>query len=86
MAIAAARLVMIGSADAQSSKIPPADVPTITPGSNTSFGALKQIDADARNRARYSLRAPRRETGLARLEGVARWDSRPEVPWGGAAP
>jgi hypothetical protein len=45
MTIAAAQLGMIGSADAQSSKIHPADVPPITPGTHTSFGSLKQIDA-----------------------------------------
>ena len=53
MTLAAAELVMIGSADAQSSKINPADVPTvkpgIKPGTNTSFGSLKQIDAGVLN-------------------------------------
>jgi pimeloyl-ACP methyl ester carboxylesterase len=42
--IAAAELGMIGSADAQSSKIGP-----IKPGTNTSFGSLKQIDAGVLN-------------------------------------
>ena len=36
---------MIGSAAAQSSKTKPASVPTIKPGTNKSFGPLKQIDA-----------------------------------------
>jgi pimeloyl-ACP methyl ester carboxylesterase len=45
MTIASAELVMIGSADAQPSKPNPARVPPIKPGTNTSFGALKQIDA-----------------------------------------
>jgi hypothetical protein len=45
-AIAAAKLVMIDSADAQSSKEPAI---TIKSGANTSFGSLKQIDADALN-------------------------------------
>src|SRR6266852_1043278 len=49
MTIAAAELVMIGSADAQPSKTKPADVPPIKPGSNTSFGSLKQIDAGVLN-------------------------------------
>src|SRR5713101_1702065 len=49
MTIAAAELVMIGSADAQPSKTKPADVPTIKPGTNTSFGSLKQIDAGVLN-------------------------------------
>jgi pimeloyl-ACP methyl ester carboxylesterase len=45
MTLAAAQLVTIGSADAQSSKAKPADVPAIKPGTNTSFASLKQIDA-----------------------------------------
>ena len=49
MTIAAAQLGMIGSADAQSGKTKPADLPTIKPGTNTSFGALKQIDAGVLN-------------------------------------
>ena len=49
MTIAAAELGMIGSADAQSGKINPADATTMKPGTNTSFGALKQIDAGVLN-------------------------------------
>ena len=45
-AIAAAKLVMIDSADAQSSKEPAI---TIKSGTNTSFGSLKQIDAGVLN-------------------------------------
>jgi pimeloyl-ACP methyl ester carboxylesterase len=45
MTIAAAQLGVTGSADAQSSKISPADLPQIKPGTNTSFASLKQIDA-----------------------------------------
>jgi hypothetical protein len=45
--IAAAQLGMIGSAKAQSSKTK--DLPTIKPGTNTSFGSLKQIDAGLLN-------------------------------------
>ena len=45
MTIASAELGMIGSAAAQSSKTKPATVPAIKPGTNKSFGALKQIDA-----------------------------------------
>jgi pimeloyl-ACP methyl ester carboxylesterase len=44
LTIAAAELATIGSADAQSSKINP-----IKPGTNTSFGPLKQIDAGLLN-------------------------------------
>jgi pimeloyl-ACP methyl ester carboxylesterase len=43
--IAAAELGIIGSAQAQASKKGPAILPAIKPGTNTSFGALKQIDA-----------------------------------------
>jgi len=42
--IAAAQLGMIGCAKAQSSGMRPGDLPTIKPGTNTSFGPLKQID------------------------------------------
>jgi pimeloyl-ACP methyl ester carboxylesterase len=49
MAIAAAKLVTIGSADAQSNQINPVDPILIKPGTNTSFGALKQIDAGVLN-------------------------------------
>ncbi len=49
MTIAVAELFMIGSAEAQSSKINPADATTIKPGTNTSFGALRQIDAGVPN-------------------------------------
>jgi pimeloyl-ACP methyl ester carboxylesterase len=49
MTIAAAELGVFRSADAQSSKAKSADVPAIKPGTNTSFGALKQIDAGVLN-------------------------------------
>ena len=49
MTIAAARLGMFGSADAQSSKANPADATRIKPGTNTSFGSLKQVDAGVLN-------------------------------------
>jgi pimeloyl-ACP methyl ester carboxylesterase len=45
ISVAAAQLGMIGSAAAQSSKAKSADLPKIKPGTNTSFGALKQVDA-----------------------------------------
>ncbi len=45
MTIAATKLAMIGSADAQSSKAKPADVPPVTPGTHTSFTSIKQINA-----------------------------------------
>jgi pimeloyl-ACP methyl ester carboxylesterase len=43
--LAAAELVMIGAAHAQSGTAPRGEVPTIRGGSNTSFASLKQIDA-----------------------------------------
>ena len=49
MTVAAAQLGMIGSANAQSGKAKPAALPKIKPGTNTSFGALKQIDAGVLN-------------------------------------
>jgi len=49
MTIAAARLGMFGSAAAQSGKARPADLPAIKPGTNKSFGSLKQIDAGVLN-------------------------------------
>jgi len=49
MTIAAAQFGMLGSADAQSSNAKPAGATTIKPGTNTSFGPLKQIDAGVLN-------------------------------------
>ena len=49
MSIAAAELSMIGSAEAQSSKTNPASAPPSKPGTNTSFGPLKQIEAGVLN-------------------------------------
>ena len=49
MTIAAAQLGSTGSAAAQSSRANPASVPTIKPGTNKSFGSLKQIDAGVLN-------------------------------------
>src|SRR5882762_7922593 len=49
MTVAAAQLAMVRSADAQSSRTRAADLPTIKPGTNTSFAALKQIDAGVLN-------------------------------------
>ena len=45
MTMAAAQLGMIGSATAQSGNKRPSSVPAIKPGTNTSLGSLKQIDA-----------------------------------------
>jgi pimeloyl-ACP methyl ester carboxylesterase len=47
--IVAARLSMIGSANAQAGKPKTPQLPAIKPGTNTSFASLKQIDAGALN-------------------------------------
>jgi pimeloyl-ACP methyl ester carboxylesterase len=47
--IAAAQVGMFGSANAQSGKTKPANLPAIKPGTHTSFGSLKQIDAGVLN-------------------------------------
>ena len=49
MTMAAAQLGMIGSAVAQSSKVNPAGATPSQPGTTTSFGSLKQIDAGLLN-------------------------------------
>ena len=49
MTIAAAQFALSGSASAQSGKAKPAELPRIKPGTHTSFGALKQIDAGVLN-------------------------------------
>ena len=46
---AALQLATTSGADAQSSKPKRADLPKITPGSNTSFSSLKQIEAGVLN-------------------------------------
>src|ERR1700736_2743408 len=49
MAVDATQLGMIGTATAQSGTAKPTDVPAIKPGTNKSFGSLKQIDAGVLN-------------------------------------
>jgi pimeloyl-ACP methyl ester carboxylesterase len=49
ISIAAAQLGMIGSTNAQSAETEPAQLPEIKPGTNSSFGPLKQIDAGLLN-------------------------------------
>jgi pimeloyl-ACP methyl ester carboxylesterase len=49
MTLAAAQFGIFRSADAQSRRAEPADVPAIKPGTNTSFAAMKQIDAGVLN-------------------------------------
>jgi hypothetical protein len=45
--LAAAQLGVIGFANAQGAK--PEQLPTVKPGTNTSFGSLKQVDARTLN-------------------------------------
>ena len=68
MTIAAAQLGMIGSADAQSSKAKPSDLPTIKPGTNTSFASLKQIDAGVLN-VGYAEAGPAAGSAVILLHG-----------------
>jgi pimeloyl-ACP methyl ester carboxylesterase len=49
MTLAAVQLAVIGSADAQSGRTKLADLPKIKPGTHTSLGPLKQIDAGLLN-------------------------------------
>ncbi|HEV7505675.1 MAG TPA: alpha/beta hydrolase [Thermoanaerobaculia bacterium] len=49
MTFAAVELGLIGSAPARSEKQKPAGIPSIRPGTSTSFGPLKQIDAGVLN-------------------------------------
>ena len=49
ISIAAAQFILSGSAHAQTSKARFAELPKIRPGTNTSFGTLKQIDAGVLN-------------------------------------
>jgi hypothetical protein len=51
MALAAAQLGMMGSADAQTKTAP---LPAVKPGTNTSFASLKQINAGVLNVLRRS--------------------------------
>ena len=49
MTVAAAQLGIIGFAKAQAGKTTPTQLPTIKPGTNTSFTSLQQIDAGVLN-------------------------------------
>jgi pimeloyl-ACP methyl ester carboxylesterase len=49
MSVAAAKLLITGSADARSTKINPADAPPPPPDTTSSFAPLKQIDAGTLN-------------------------------------
>ena len=49
MIFATARFGSVGSAEAQPGKTRPADLPTVRPGTNTSFASMKQITASVLN-------------------------------------
>ena len=49
MILATTQLSMTACGDAQASMAKPADQPTMKPGTNTSFGPLKQINAGLLN-------------------------------------
>jgi pimeloyl-ACP methyl ester carboxylesterase len=68
MTMAAAQFCMIASADAQSSKINPKDVPPIKLGTNTSFTSLKQIDAGLLN-VGYAEAGPANGSAVILLHG-----------------
>jgi hypothetical protein len=68
MRIACAELGMIGSSAAQSSKHKPATVPAIKPGTHTSFGSLKQIDAGLLNIG-YTEAGPTNGSAVILLHG-----------------
>jgi len=68
MTLAAVQLGTIGSAAAQSSKPNPASIPPIKPGTNKSFGSVKQIDAGVLN-VGYSEAGPGNGTTVILLHG-----------------
>ncbi|MEP6743521.1 MAG: hypothetical protein ABJB61_13565 [bacterium] len=71
MTVAAVELSMFGSAHEQASKIKPAEVPTVKPGTNTSFGPLKQINAGLLNVGYVrSLEMPSLTHPLSRHVGI----------------
>jgi pimeloyl-ACP methyl ester carboxylesterase len=68
MSLAAAQFALSGSAEAQSGKAKPADLPRIKPGTNTSFATLKQIDAGLLN-AGYAEAGPADGPAVILLHG-----------------
>src|SRR5262249_4753104 len=66
--IAAARVGVIGSAGAQPGQANPARLPAIKPGTNTSFGPLKQIDAGVLN-VGYAAAGPANGALVVALHG-----------------
>ena len=68
IAVAAAQLGVFGSLDAQASSPKSAGVTTSTPGTNTSFGPLKQIDAGLLN-VGYAEAGPANGSAVILLHG-----------------
>ena len=68
MSIAAAQLIFSGSARAQAGKAKPTELPSIKPGTNTSFGPLKQIDAGLLN-VGYAEAGPANGAAVILLHG-----------------
>jgi pimeloyl-ACP methyl ester carboxylesterase len=68
MTIAAAQLGMAALAHAQPRTTKPADLPTIKPGTNTSFASMKQIDAGLLN-VGYAEAGPADGTAVILLHG-----------------
>jgi pimeloyl-ACP methyl ester carboxylesterase len=68
MTVAAARLGVVGSVQVQADETSPAALPAIKPGTTTSFGALKQIDAGLLN-VGYAEAGPAGGTPVILLHG-----------------
>jgi len=68
MSIAATQLGIMGSANAQTGVAKPAQLPSMKPGTNTSFGPLKQIDAGLLN-VGYAEAGPADGPGVILLHG-----------------
>ena len=68
MTVAATRLGVVGSVQVQADETSPAALPAIKPGTTTSFGALKQIDAGLLN-AGYAEAGPAGGTPVILLHG-----------------
>jgi pimeloyl-ACP methyl ester carboxylesterase len=68
LAIAAAQLGKIGIVDAQPSKTKPTQLPSIKPGSHTTFASLKQIDAGLLN-VSYAEAGPAEGPAVVLLHG-----------------
>jgi pimeloyl-ACP methyl ester carboxylesterase len=68
MTFAAAQFGMFGYAKAQSNETKPIDLPAIKPGTNTSFGPLKQIDAGLLN-VGYAEAGPADGSAVVLLHG-----------------